>query len=202
MVLFIALIMLVALSLAGIALMRQVGAGSIIAGNLTFKAAALSASDRGVEAARIWLTGSTSSALEQGSVANGYYAGWCNISLNASNVPDANSDGLADNCGASPPPSTFNPTSYNWTNSKQVTSDDGGGNEIRYVIHRMCQTVGSVNAANQLCLTVGSAGEGGSKGIGGYGSGLLANKVRPYFRITTRVVGPKNTIAYSQAIMY
>ena len=48
-VLFIALIVLVAMSLAGIAIMRSVDTGNLISGNVAFKQGTLSAADRGVD---------------------------------------------------------------------------------------------------------------------------------------------------------
>ena len=48
---FIALIALVALTVAGIALVRSVDTGNLIAGNFAFKQAALQATDAGIEAA-------------------------------------------------------------------------------------------------------------------------------------------------------
>jgi len=54
-VLFIALIVLVAMTLAGIAMFRQIGAGVIIAGNTAFKENATSVGDLGIEGARGWL---------------------------------------------------------------------------------------------------------------------------------------------------
>ncbi len=50
-VLFIALLVMVALSLAGIALIRSADTATIVAGNLAFKQAAASAVDRGIEQA-------------------------------------------------------------------------------------------------------------------------------------------------------
>jgi len=50
-ILLIALIMLVAMTLAGIGMMRSVDTGSVIAGNLAFKEATLNASDAGTNAA-------------------------------------------------------------------------------------------------------------------------------------------------------
>jgi type IV pilus assembly protein PilX len=205
-VLLISLILLIALTLSGIALFRQVGTGVLIASNLTFKNAALVASDRGIEVARNWLVTSGAN-LQQASLANGYFPGWCNTSISASNVPDANNDGVTDDCKTSPPPSEFNPLTYNWANSVLATADDGSGNAIRYVIHRLCRIPGSLNFTNsdgvpQECVTLGSTTTGGTKGAVAYGGGALANTMQPYFRITTQTTGPKNTIAYSQVIMY
>jgi Tfp pilus assembly protein PilX len=201
-VLLLALIMLVGMTLAGIVMYRQVGSGLIIARNLAFKRTATIAADRGIEAARTWLVAQTSGTLEIGSVAAGYYPGWCNVSLNASNIPDADGDGNPDNCGAIPAPSEFDPLTYNWTNAVVATNDDGAGNEVRYVIHRLCQTTGAINAAGQQCVTINSALSGGSHTAISYGAAPLSNTFQPYFRVTTRVRGPFNTVVYTQSIMY
>ena len=201
-VLLLALIMLVAMTLAGIVLYRQIGTGLIIARNLSFKRTAAVAADRGIEAARTWLIAQSSATLEQGSVANGYFPAWCNISLDAINRPDANNDGIADDCGNIPAPSEFDPVTYNWANSVQATANDGAGNEVRYVIHRLCETPGSINAAGQQCVVIGSASSGASKTAITYSSQALANTSQPYFRITSRVLGPTNTVVYTQSIMF
>lgn len=201
-VLLLALIMLVAMTLAGIAMYRQIGTGLIIARNLSFKRTATAAADRGIEAARTWLIAQTVASLEQGNVAAGYYPGWCNVSLNASNFPDANNDGTPDNCGATPAPSAFDPLTYNWENSVVATNDDGAGNEVRYVLHRLCQAPGPINGAGQQCVTIGSTLAGGSHGAASYGSQALSNTFQPYFRVTSRVLGPTNTVVYTQVVMY
>lgn len=213
-VLMIALIMLIALTLSGIVLFRQVSTGVLIAGNLTFRNAALIASDRGVEVARNWLVTSGAN-LEQASLANGYYPGWCYDAVDASNMPNPVSGNPGD-CKASPPPADFNPFSYNWANSVLATptdtngdgiGDDGNGNTVRYVIHRLCRIPGSLSFTSaagvpQECVTYGSSTSGGTKGAVSYGGGALTNTMQPYFRITTQTTGPKNTVAYSQVILY
>lgn len=201
-VLLLALIMLVAMTLAGIVLYRQIGSGLIIARNLSFKRTAAVAADRGIEAARTWLVAQTVAALEQGNIAAGYYPGWCNVSLTAGNIPDADNNGIPDNCGVTPAPSAFDPLTYNWANAVVATNDDGAGNEVRYVIHRLCQIPGGIDAANQQCVTIGSTMSGGSQGVASYGSQALANTFQPYFRITSRVLSPTNTVVYTQSIVY
>ena len=56
-ILFIALIVLVAMSLAGIALMRSVDTNVLIAANLAFRQGATAGGDWGVEDARAWISG-------------------------------------------------------------------------------------------------------------------------------------------------
>lgn len=201
-VLLLALIMLVAMTLAGIVMYRQIGTGLIIARNLNFKRTAAVASDRGIETARTWLIGQTAAQLEQGSAANGYFPGWCNTVLDAAGLPDANNDGQADDCGDSPPPSEFDPLTYNWANSVQATANDGVGNEVRYVIHRLCETPGAMNSSGQQCVTIGSASAGSARTSAVYGTQALSNTSQPYFRITARTQGPTNTVVFTQTILY
>jgi Tfp pilus assembly protein PilX len=201
-VLILALIMVVAMTLAGIVLYRQIGTGLIIARNLSFKRTAAIAADRGIESARTWLVGQSSATLEQGNAGNGYFPAWCNTMLDGSNTPDADNDGQADDCGNTPAPSEFDPVTYNWTNSVQATSNDGAGNDVRYVIHRLCETPGPLNASGQQCVTIGSSTAGGSQAAVTYGTQSLANTSQPYFRITSRVLGPTNTVVYTQSILY
>ena len=66
-VLFIALIILVAMTLAGIALMRSVDTNVLIAGNLAFRQANTMYADTGVEAARAWFPSAWGFADRRGS---------------------------------------------------------------------------------------------------------------------------------------
>jgi Tfp pilus assembly protein PilX len=175
MVLLIALIMLIAMTMAGLAMMRSMGAGVGVAGNLAFKQTATSVADMGIEVARSWLTSPVRTAddLKANVVAEGYYATW--------------------NLG-------FSPQNYDWSNSKLVTANDGNGNEIRYVIHRLCETGNlAPNEPLQKCATLTTPGAGGSK----TGDATnLSTAIQPYFRVTSRVKGPRNTVSFVQVVMY
>ncbi|NIO40777.1 MAG: hypothetical protein GTO41_11720 [Burkholderiales bacterium] len=171
-VLFIALIVLVAMTLAGLAVMRSVDTNVLIAGNLAFRSAALSAADAGIESARDWLRAQTAAALDNDSLP-GYYANW----------QDA-----------------FNPATFNWGNGV-VVGTDTNGNEIRYIVHRMCaESAKTVDGTE--CFKVAKATSGSTKGGGSYGVTPLSGTASPYFRITARVEGPRNTVSYVQAFIY
>ncbi len=176
---------LVAMTLAGIALFRQVGPGVVIAGNLAFKENASSVADMGIETARAWLTGNLPFVTPPPNLINdqpaaGYYSSWQPL-FDPLNTPAIWADG----------------TSY------LATADDGTGNEVRYIVHRLCSGAGlSVDNPAQSCVTFGAAGTGGSKGGGGYGMAAIPNTMQPYFRITVRSAGPRNTVSYVQGIMY
>ncbi len=166
-VLFIALIVLVAMSLAGIGMLRSVDTGNLIAGNLAFKQATLNASDLGVEIGFQWLlTQAGTTALDANIAASGYYA-----------TPPAND-------------ATFDWTNIaNWAGSI-VIPVDAAGNTTRYIIHRLCPAVGTVTS--QVCAistTSGTAG-GGSSSVG---STVFTSTNSVYYRIMARVDGPRNT---------
>lgn len=179
-VLFIALIVLVAMSLAGIALIRGVDSVNLIAGNLAFKQGATLAGDWGVEQARGWLSSQSAGTLysDQPGVTGGS-GYWANMQT-----------GL-DFTGTDP-----SKPDYNWSTAADL-GDDGNGNQVRYVIHRLCETAGDPASVN--CIRgKGGGTTTGTKGGAVYGSFALSSTSQIYYRITTRVVGPRNTISYVQ----
>lgn len=177
-VLLIALIVLVAMTMVGLAVMRASGGSILMAGNLSFRQNATAAGDLGIELARTWLLAQGPVTLENDMTANGYYATWDN---------------------------TFNPSTFTaWYDPGQPA--DAGGNTVRFVIHRMCGLAGGVTAGsappNQECVTLASALKSGSKGGVQYGEKALAGTAQVYYRITARVDGPKNTVSIVQAMVY
>jgi len=175
-VLFIALIVLVAMSLAGIALFRQSSSGTLVAGNLTFAQAATSGADRGVEAARAWLIQQSGAILQNDNSSTGFY---------------------------SSTPVSFDPSVFNWDANSVLVMTDPLGNKISYVIHRLCAVPNvAVNDPSQQCVTATAVGSGASKGGGSYGVISLSSTIQPYFRITARAAGPRNAVSYVQTIMY
>ncbi len=136
-VVFIALIVLVAMTLAGIAVMRASGSSILTAGNLAFRQNATVSGDAGVETALGWLRAQGPLALESSAPANGYYALWFD-DKNGNGVKDADED--------------FNPaTSPVWKTPGRAVKVGGGaadkaGNSVQYVIHRMCSQTGAVMA--------------------------------------------------------
>jgi type IV pilus assembly protein PilX len=177
-VLFIALIVMVAMALAGIALFKQVGMGLQLAGNLSFKQGATAAADLGTEAARTWLIAQNNTTLSFMQPTAGYDSTW-NFSFDPLN------------------PATFN-------GIKPVTlATDAAGNTVSYVIHRLCANdAETINDPNQSCVTLGQASAGGSQAAVSYGISPLGNTIQPYFRVTSYVSGPRNTSSIVQVIMY
>ena len=175
-VLFVALIVLIIMTLAGLALLRQMGVGTSIAGNVAFKEKATSVADGGTEFARAWLM-ANSAITANDSVANGYLSSWA---------------GGVD------------PTAFDWAGQSRTLTDDQAqtGNTTRMIIHRLCATANmSALDPAQRCSDFPVINAGESRGGGGYPSVLPGTAPSPFFRVTTRVDGPRNTISYTQVLM-
>jgi Tfp pilus assembly protein PilX len=180
-VLFIALIVLVAMTLAGIAAVRSVDTTVQIAGNLAFKQSTTFGGDRAIETARTWLVAQTAfGALFADITANGYFA-----------ATPTTGPGLETAW-----------RNYDWTNlSLPVAGTDAAGNSARFVIHRLCNQTGDPNvvATGISCLTsLTTTSSASSKGAGRSG---VAGSSLNYYRVTARVTGPRNTISYVQTMV-
>lgn len=175
-VLFIALIVLVAMSLSGVALMRSVDTGLVVAGNMAFKQAAIMVADRGTQEAAKWLQdNSAGTTLQNSNTAQGYFS---------SRPPGGD-------------PNWFDAQS--WTQSVAVSggAPDASGNVVRYVIHRMCVNPDApydVDCA--LYYSVSAAASGGSMSVG---APQFLGTPQLYYRVTTRVEGPRDTVTVIQS---
>jgi type IV pilus assembly protein PilX len=182
-VLFISLIMLVAMTLAGIALIRSVDTANLIAGNLAFRQGATLAADSGEEAARTWLLTQNTATL----------SGDC---LNPPTTCPTPTQGYYS--GAAPVPSW---EQFDWQNlSVALPAADAAGNQVNYVIHRLCAIPGSPTGAGNNCLTTTTAGGGGGSSKGA-GEQTVSGTAVYYYRVTSRVLGPRNTASYVQTLI-
>ena len=188
-VLFIALIVLVAMSLAGVALLRGVDTGTIIAGNLAFRQTSMHVGDLGIEAARAWLTAQPTADLYIDKPGDSYYATWQeNLDLLGNDISKPDYDWSA--AFAIPSGSTFEPPT---------------GYTVRYVVHRLCENSGDPTGSSANCVKVGgTAGTAasGTKGAAAYGTYAISVPTSAMFRITVRVSGPRNAQSYVQATLY
>ena len=187
-VLFISLIVLVAMSLAGLAMMRGVDTGALIANNLAFKQGATAAGDAGIEAARTWLMANTGATLynDQPGVTNGtgYWATWQQgLDFTGTDADTTNN--------------------FDWSTRAVALAADAAGNQVSYVIHRMCDATGNPASINCIRVTdsTGSTA-GGSKGAAAFGTYAITSPSQAFFRVTVRVIGPRNTTSYVQAVLY
>jgi len=189
-VLLVALIVLVAMTLAGIGIMRSVDTGTLVAGNIGFRQAAVATGDTGIEAARTWLIANAAS-LNGDQTAQGYYATRQDSLDLTGNKTEGGTDGVDwDGSEASQP-----------VKAKNAGALDGSGNTVYYLIHRLCSITGSINGPGQSCATASIAGMGSSQDAPDYSGYALKLKNQVYYRVTARVNGPKNTVSYVQAVI-
>ena len=190
-VLFLALIALVALSLAAVALIRSVDTSTLIAGNIAFKQSATNSADAGVESAIAWLKGVQSAnsninvltnaahPFNITNTANGYYSNANTIDL-------------------------FADATWNISTIPAVT--DSSGNTVSYIIERMCRN-GDVAIQNADCLFSDPLKDRNGKEVKlsqdiCKGDGCPVAGQTPQIRITARATGPKNSVSYVQAFVY
>lgn len=175
--LFIALIALVSMMLAGIALVRSVDTSNLIAGNLAFRQAALQASDTGVETAFDALGTIVTTSLD---------ANW----------PDGCADGA---CNYYPTIQATDakgvPTIISWEDVPATTVD--ASYNVKYVIDRLCNGPVPVTDIAGNCYADALIG-GGTKKAGGI---VFSGTQAVYYRATVRVEGPRNTVSMVQAIL-
>ena len=188
--LIIALIVLVAMTLAGLALVRSVDSATLLAGNLAFRQSAEASADEAMETAIGVVRGMTSAALiADGASGSGYFA-----ELPAADV---------DFTGSA---TTTTGDDFDWSTAATISADTAG-NSAAYVIHRLCQAAGALSATTCTTWQVSStpvSGEGIVVAGEGYGDAALKGTptvMRGLYRITVRISGPRNTYSYVQAIV-
>jgi len=193
--LIIALIVLVAMTLAGIATMRSVDTATVLAGNIAFRQSALNAADQGIQ------------------------AGFALLSTPLTNpTADLTQDGMK--LGLAGYYSSASPTEPNWSDPNTWTNPDhtavklnGGvpdaaGNVVWFIAERLCEVPNC--KAGDICLgkpsnTCGSSP--GARALSREGEDNFRvtpslNPIpQPHYRITARAVGPRNSVAIVQTLV-
>ena len=194
-VLFFALISLLAIMLAAVALIRSVDTSTMIAGNLAFKQAATTSGDAGTEAAIGWLAATQAANAAKKILTD---------PTHALNVTDA-TRGYYSN--TDPAINLF--VDATWDAITAIPeATDSSGNKIRYVIQRTCRNAGPTIAIKDAdCLFSGAIQDTNGQNIPlpqdvCTGPGCPVAGQTPMIRITSRVKGPKNTVSYVQAFVY
>jgi len=188
-VLFVALLVMVGLAIAGVALMRSTDTATTVTGNLVLKQAASSAVDRGVERAinALWEAAPALDRTQHAPTQNFYAcirgsAGGC---MAANSVVPKIPDLLMDTNGCSGPGLA----------SGLIATDDAG-NRSCYVVERMCLNPGAAVGSNCNLATGAFGADSGTEHYIGL--------IRPgdaFYRVTVRVEGPRNTVTYAQAVL-
>jgi len=179
--LVITLIVLVAMTLATISLMRSVDTSNIIAGNLAFQQAASHAADAGIEEAARVLLPQVVAAHQLGCTGGcppGYIS-WHNADLEP---PHVSWKTYWDNVAA----------------SAITLVTDANGNSVSYVVESMCDGLGQTPEC--LKAPPSMSGNCGGSDLGAGSQECLAT-TRYYYRVTSRVTGPRNTVSYIQAML-
>ena len=197
-VMLVALVVLVVMTLAGIALMRSMDTTNLIAGNMAFKQAATNAADRGVETAIEWLElNRTGTFLDSDHTTSGYRSG---VGFNPNSTMSAyalGNDYWNQLTNANTPPQTKCNLS---TSGCAGTPTCDNGNCVSYVIHRLCQASATNRGSAHCALVPGTVASTGSN-EGPEGDALTGNGSSVYYRITVRVDGPRNSVSYVQTIV-
>lgn len=213
--LVIAMIALVAISLAGIALMRTVDTSNVVSGNIAFNETAIQIADIGAELAYAQIN------------SNLYYQHNADGSLTPTYVYNTTTT-MMDMTGYVLNPNTgcesqnncpnyyyltLQSNPQNWYNvlASQVSPALLSGFSLQYRIERMCANAGtptlSDSSGNENCkaapiYTVGVlqpnplVDSAGNSFVNANGNNPYAGKL--FYRITVYVTGPKNTAAQSQ----
>ena len=195
--LIIALVVVVMMTVAGIAMMRQMGMGLSIAGNLAFKQNATSGSDLGIETAYAFLTDGNNQntstlsfdiGLTYNAVTNSYDTAPMVLSPPAHNY-FSSWDVL------------FTADPVNWPGWASIPKvPDGKGNNVQYVIHRLCQFPNLLpTSIGQQCSNLMYTNA--SYALHPNTTTQVQPYPTPYYRITTRVEGPRNSVSYTQVIV-
>jgi Tfp pilus assembly protein PilX len=193
--LIIALIVLVAMTLAGIATMRSVDTATVMAGNIAFRQSALNAADQGIQ------------------------AGFALVSTPLTNpLADLTQDGLKLSSGgyyssaSTTEPDWSNPAVWTDPNRPAVKlnggTPDAAGNVVWFIVERLCQVpnckAGAVCAGkpSNLCGSTPGSGTLSQEGEDNFRVTQALNPIpQPHYRITARAVGPRNSVAIVQTLV-
>jgi type IV pilus assembly protein PilX len=201
-----ALLALAAMSLAAVALVRSVDSGSLVIGNLAFKQDATRAADVAAESARTWLA-TPGRNLTVDTPAAGYYATSQNtldptgrLTSAANRLAVVNWD--SDSCGC------VGSTCSTCTHTPSATFNVGSGSgavRASYVITRLCPSDGAVTGAN-ACAQPANLRTSNRKD---HSTQDQANQTleppataAPYYRVVVRTVGGRNSVSFTETIMY
>ena len=212
-VLLISLMILVVLSMAGLALFRSVDTVNILAGNLAFQKSATLSAEAGVEAAigRILAAEIAGPAtLQSDHVGTSGWAYYATASKNTS--PGSRRYSSFKSYGDNPVTVAdwdeywslaINPSGSMTAGCRDrvcVLSQDAVGNTVSYTIQRLCDLIGDPYEAATGCVPATNIFSGSGNSLGSQNT-TFASKGQIYYRITSRVTGPRNSGSYVQVVV-
>jgi len=176
-VLMVVLVALVAMLISVIALSRSMDTHHLVAGNLAFRNSTVHSSDAGVQTAVLWLQSTVGTArLNTTAVVDGYFA----------EVAEPNWD---------------DETFWSQCAGCTVSAADVAGNRVQWVVHRMCSSQGNPNAAGNSCSRINAASAASNGGSFAADAVNFSGVAQNYYRISVRVLGPRNTSTLVQAFV-
>ena len=85
---------------------------------------------------------------------------------------------------------------------KPVDGTNVNSNRVQWVITRLCDSVG-VPAGTNFCIRPAVAASNNVRDRGELNGPRLTQGVSgPYYRIVVRVVGPRNTVSYTESLIH
>ena len=192
--LFVAIVALVLMTIAGLSMMRLVDTGNVIAGNLAFREGAVNAADTGIEAAATYLNTVISPSPD------------VNLPVGCTVGTSASALGTCRYSARIMPEDDKGLPFVDWSNTANIPVTSLNGNDVQFVVERLC------NPSTSLTVTLGaipyledSKGPCSITPRDGMRSNMGGKPPPPMpveiiYRITIRVQGPRNTITMVQAI--
>jgi type IV pilus assembly protein PilX len=186
--LFLAMIVLVAMLLSGIALFRTVDSGVLVAGNIAMQKSATRQGDQGTEDAVVWLVSKVAGTdLYEDPNIVGYTDYPFYVANAVNDIPGTNQTWADwwDVYTATHTPITLVP-------------DATTGNTVSYLIQRACTANGAPYSGSVSCI-----GPPQPENICSDITAPCINNppVEVYYRITSRIVGPRNTVSFIQTVI-
>ena len=181
--LIIALIVLVAMTLAGVAMMRSVDTGTIVVGNIAFRQATVHSADQGLQAAYSFIAASAGGT----------------VLYNDDNIIGVGSKGY----WSSSPSDELDWMDLNVWNKAAVVNagnPDAGGNVVYYMIHRLCLNPNVANTATTCAATPDNTAISG-EGIDLSSANYFTRPPATHYRVTAKSVGPRNSISIVQTLI-
>lgn len=192
-VLFIALIVMVAISLAAIGLVRSVDTTSMAIGNLSFRQSSVLPANWAIEAA-------AAAVLKDANPGGVALVTNTNADMSAQNYYATHNQTWDDKYGVPQPLQT---QTVAWSLPRKFSDGLVTGTTITYVIERMCNPNAVVipadhSPAASWCDMMSPKPAPGET-INDRSSGKITEY--PFYRVTVRVDGPQNTVSFVQAML-
>lgn len=178
-ILIVVLLAMVALLIGLTGLLRTVDTSGVVVGNLAFRRDLTNRAEQAIAAAKLTLQSTTIDFTANALTTSHYYA-----------TKQANG-----NTGVPTILDSATYTSSIGTDSSETTGDTSIS--YRYVIDRQCNT-GTVAFSTGACEYISTSTLPGGVSQDGAGDKHITSRTLPIYRISVKVQGPRNSVAYFQ----